>query len=315
MEELYRVVRTFGIDGKPSICMSYALLTCPSVHYARRHVLYTNFSKTIKVQGSKRTWDPKGWSHDKAPRPGSFLNCCQALVESGLEVPGRRWAWSSVPYVGHLSHPGIWDGPGFRANRDLLKPCGDTPRCLGTNLPLLWCWLLRTHCCPFPEKRPWDNDSFLAQKVTHTHKAGRGWFLSTRKGQTPCPQWDQLWCGSDSHSSAPRGSSRSQSPAKTTSLLGPSPCLVLLPSLPLRWQCSLNKPLSHESPLRLCLRNPSSFHGSLCPYSISHIDSQTPPRLAGTLTIFRPSRWLEQPPSLYPLPCSGIIINIHQTQE
>lgn len=36
------------------------------------------------------------------------------------------------------------------------------------------CWLLRTRSCPFLEKFPWDNNSFLALKVTPPHKALEG---------------------------------------------------------------------------------------------------------------------------------------------
>ena len=94
------------------------------------------------------------------------------------------------------------------------------------------CWLLRTHSCSFLEKFPWDNNSFLALKVTPTHKAVEGQTVSTTKGQTlPCPK--VRLTGGIYTAGLPIGLGRSQAPAKITSLLNYLLCLTLLPSLPL----------------------------------------------------------------------------------
>lgn len=294
-------------------------IPCSHVHLYTMHVgthCKPTFPRRLKCKGQKELGIPRAGLMTKLQDPAHSWIAARPSSNLGWKYPEIRCIWSRVPYVGHPSHPGIWDGPWFRANRDLLKPCGDTPcglaRCLDTSLQLPWCWQLRTHCCPFPEKCPWDNDSFLAQKFTHIHKTGRG---PSRVRQKAEPL---------AHSGTNSGVVPIYIPALPAGVTGarlqprPHPHSALPPALCCRPHClstdsapSINP--SHESPLRLCLRKPSSFHGSLCPYSISHIDSQIPPRLAGTLTIFRPSRWLKQPPSLHPLPWSGIIINVHQT--
>lgn len=147
------------------------------------------------------------------------------------------------------------------------------------------CWLLRTPSCPFLEKFTWDNNSFLALKVTPTHRALEGQICKQYKRPDPSlPQSQNEWW--DLHYGPPHkvrqkpGSGQGHILAQLPLLPHPAALIPSADSVP-----SIDH-FSKTSPDMVCLGNPSSVHRLLRPSGASHMGNHTLLGLVKTMTIF-----------------------------
>lgn len=209
------------------MCVSYALLTGISIHHALltgtsiHHALLTGTSirhalliGTSIHHTCRHTHNFPGWL--QRHKGQKELKIPWVGLMTKLQGPNHSWTaarasaslagipqeecayWFSMPWAtAVILAPRVvdFDSEQTGITENLLWT-------LSVPWPELWadapasscceCWLLRTHSCPFLEKFPWDNSSFLALKVTPTHKAVESQSLSNTKGQTLTPKWDWL---------------------------------------------------------------------------------------------------------------------------